>query len=137
MPLHALFDTTVLVSAFLRPQGVAGLLLGAARQRLYSCSLCEDIVVEVAHALAYPHIQERYRFSPDDSRAFCEALRASFPLVPPSPTVVHISRDPGDDVILACATRDKDFLVIGTYEGITILSPEAFTALLRGANLLT
>jgi uncharacterized protein len=146
MPLHALFETTVLVSAFLRPQGVAGLLLGAARQRLYSCSLCEDIVVEVAHALAYPHIQERYRYSPDDSRAFCEALRASFPLVPPSPTVVHISRDPGDDVILACAvaaaashlvTRDKDLLVIGTYEGITILSPEAFTALLRGANLLT
>jgi predicted nucleic acid-binding protein len=59
--------------------------------------------------------------------------------------VGNISRDPGDDVILACAvaaaathliTRDKDLLVIGTYEGITILSPEAFMALLRGANLL-
>jgi uncharacterized protein len=145
MPLHALFDTTVLVSAFLRPHGVAGVLLDAARQQRYPCSLYENIVVEVARALAYAHIQERYRYSPDDSRAFCEALRASFPLVSPSPTVVRISRDPGDDVILACAlaaaashlvTRDKDLLVIGTYEGITILSPEAFIALLRGANLL-
>jgi len=145
MPLHALFDTTVLISAFLRPQGVAGILLDAARQQLYPCSLCEDIVVEVVRALAYPHIQERYRYRPDDSRAFCEALRASFPLALPSPTVVSISRDPGDDIILACAvaaavthlvTRDKDLLVIGTYEGITILSPEAFIALLRAAHLL-
>lgn len=108
---------------------MAGVLLDAAKQQLYPCSLCEDIIVEVARALAYPHIQERYRYSPDDSREFCEALRASFPLVSPSPTVVNISRDPGDDVILACAvaaaathlvTRDKDLLVIGTYEGITI-----------------
>ena len=34
MPLHALFDTTALISAFLRPQGVAGLLFNAAKQLL-------------------------------------------------------------------------------------------------------
>jgi putative PIN family toxin of toxin-antitoxin system len=120
-------------------------MLDAARQQLYLCSLCEDIVVEVARVLAYPRIQERYQYSPADSQEFCQALRGSFLLVSPAPTIGNISRDPGDDVILACAmaagathlvTRDKDLLVIGTYEGITILSPEAFMAHLRGANLL-
>jgi putative PIN family toxin of toxin-antitoxin system len=146
MVSHALFDTTVLISAFLKPAGLARVLLEAARQQRYPCTLSADIIAEVERALAYPHIQERYRYSADDITEFCEALRASFPLVLPAPAVTGISRDPGDDVILACAiaakathlvTRDKDLLVLGTYEGMTILSPEAFITILRASNRLS
>ena len=49
-------------------------------------------------------------------------------------------RDPNDDMVLATAraadatyliTRDLDLLTLQTYEGITILTPEAFMAILR------
>lgn len=145
MLLHALFDTNIFVSAFLRPQGVAGILLNAAQQQAYSCTLAMDIIEETREALGYPHIQERYQYSAEDSTAFCEALRASFPLVTPATTVTGVSRDPGDDFILACAvaahvthlvTRDKDLLVLETYQDIAIVTPEEFIAILRAADLL-
>jgi predicted nucleic acid-binding protein len=50
---------------------------------------------------------------------------------------------PNDDMILACAvaasashvvTRDDDLLSLDTYEGITIITPEAFLMLLRSAG---
>ena len=145
MPLHALFDSTVLVSAFLHPNGVAGVLLDAATQRRYLCSFATDILTEVRHTLAYPRIQARYHYSAEDAATFCDALAGLFPLVSSLPTIAAVSRDPNDDFIVACAvaarathlvTRDKDLLVLGSYEGIAILSPEAFITLLRTEHLL-
>ena len=56
------------------------------------------------------------------------------------PPEVRIVRDPNDDAIVACAvaagadylvTRDKDLLSIKAHQGIAVISPEAFLALLR------
>jgi uncharacterized protein len=56
------------------------------------------------------------------------------------PEVHGIVRDPDDDKIIACAvaagadylvTRDKDLLTLLDYEGIVIISPEAFLHVLR------
>jgi uncharacterized protein len=143
--LHAVLDSTVLVSAFLRPNGVAGLLLEAAKQHVYPCSLATEIIDETAHTLRYPRIQRRYAYTSADITTFCEALRVAFPLARELPPLMGVSRDPGDDVILACAvavraayliTRDNDLLSLGIYEGITILTPETFVSMLRAAQLL-
>jgi hypothetical protein len=49
-------------------------------------------------------------------------------------------RDPNDDMVIACGvagraerivTRDKDLLPVESYQGIAILEPEEFRALLR------
>jgi len=59
------------------------------------------------------------------------------------PALSGIVRDPNDDMILACAvaasashvvTRDDDLLALGTYEGIAIITPEAFLPLLRSSE---
>ena len=56
------------------------------------------------------------------------------------PPLTGIVRDPNDDMVLATAraadatyliTRDLDLLSLQTYEGISILTPEVFMALLR------
>jgi len=53
---------------------------------------------------------------------------------------VRVVRDPNDDMILASAiaadadylvTRDRDLLTLIRHEGIAVISPEAFIALLR------
>ncbi len=56
------------------------------------------------------------------------------------PSLTGVVRDPDDDVILACAikghadaviTRDKDLLSLDSYQGIAIITPEAFRQQLR------
>ena len=75
------------------------------------------------------------------ARADAESLRQAVFLVSNLPPLSGIVRDPNDDMILACAvaasashvvTRDPDLLSLDTYEGITIVTPEAILALLRG-----
>lgn len=73
-------------------------------------------------------------------RPFCARVRNAVLLVSPLPPLPVICRDPNDDMVLACAvaagaaylvTRDKDLLVLQHYEGIAMVTPEAFLALLR------
>jgi predicted nucleic acid-binding protein len=70
----------------------------------------------------------------------CQALSASFPLVPDLPQVTVVLRDPQDDMGMATAlpapvaslvTRDADLLSLGSYEGMTMITPEACMGLLR------
>lgn len=59
------------------------------------------------------------------------------------PPLMGIVRDPNDDMILVCVvagtadyvvTRDNDLLSLDTYAGITMVTPEAFLALLRSTE---
>jgi putative PIN family toxin of toxin-antitoxin system len=86
------------------------------------------------------HIRRRYPYANEDVATFCQTLHGSFPVVIDLPPLKGIVRDPNDDMVLATAraahatyliTRDLDLLSLQTYEGITILTPEAFMAILR------
>jgi len=56
------------------------------------------------------------------------------------PQVTAVIRDPNDDMVIATAvraqatyivTRDKDLLSLQHHEGITMLTPETFIAMVR------
>lgn len=62
-------------------------------------------------------------------------------LVQDTGAVVGVCRDPADDMVLAAAregraevivTGDADLLTLAEYEGIAIVKPRAFLALLEG-----
>jgi len=138
--LSAALDATVLVSAFLTPGGVSDEILRHAREGAFVAFVSEDILAEVVHTLAYPRIRRRYPYTDEDVRVFCDGLREAASLVPTSSDIPSVVRDPNDDMVLATAraadttyliTRDLDLLTLQTYEGITILTPEAFMAILR------
>jgi len=139
--LNAVADSTVLVSAFLRNEGVSALLLRHAADGAFVLALSHEIVAETETVLLErEHIRRRYPYSNEDVAAFCQTLQGSFPLLTELPPLTGIVRDPNDDMVLATAqaaeatyliTRDLDLLSLQSYEGITILTPEAFMALLR------
>ncbi len=67
--------------------------------------------------------------------AFLAMFQASIRVVEPKALPAPVCRDVEDDVVLATAvaaaadaivTGDKDLLVLGSYEGIDILSPRSF-----------
>ena len=139
--LNAIADSTVLVSAFLRKEGVSAVLLRHAAEGAFALSLSHDIVIETETVLLErEHIRKRYPYSNEDVAAFCQTLQRSFPLLTDLPPLTGIVRDPNDDMVLATAraahatyliTRDLDLLSLQSYEDITILTPEAFIAIVR------
>ena len=86
------------------------------------------------------HLRRRYPYTNEDVTEFCQFLQRSFSLVTELPQLTGVVRDPNDDMIVATArranvayivSRDDDLLSLQQYEGITIITPEAFMALVR------
>ena len=143
MPPCAVLDSTVLVSAFLTPDGAADAVLQEAISDRFICCLAEAILEETSRRLSLPRLQQRYIYGTGDVEMFKRMLRSSFLVLSDLPPLSGIVRDPNDDMILACAiatpashvvTRDYDLLSLGTYEGIAIVTPEAFLTALRHAE---
>ena len=141
MPPRVVLDSTILVSAFLTLGGAADAVLQAAMDERCTCILADPIGEETTRRLLDPRLQRRYAYSASDVAAYAALLRSAFLHITDLPSLTGIVRDPNDDMILACAvaasvsyvvTRDQDLLSLASYEGITMITPEAFLALLRG-----
>jgi putative PIN family toxin of toxin-antitoxin system len=138
------FDTTVLISAFLRPGGLSDELLGLAALGDFELLLAEPIIAETRNKLlTSSRLRSRYGYSDAAATRFCRALGPLGEIVRDLPSLAGVVRDPDDDVILACAikgqadgviTRDKDLLSLGSYQGIAIVTPETFRQQLRAAR---
>ena len=138
--IRVVFDTNVIVSAFIQPKSPPGLLLARVIEGGdLELTLSMAILEEVSRAMHYPGVRKRIRATDEEL-----ALRLAMLDTLSSPVDIHaealgISRDPGDDKILATAmegcadyivTGDNDLLILGEYEGIQILTPRALLELL-------
>lgn len=137
----AVLDTTVLVSAFLRETGVNAAVLTAAKDGAYRLCLAHVILEEAERVLLETsRIRRRYAYPDHSVMDFVVGLRVLADIVTDLPPLSGVVRDPNDDMIVACAvaasasyivTSDNDLLSLEVYEDITIITPEAFMALLR------
>jgi uncharacterized protein len=135
-------DTTVLISGFLTPQGVAAGLLERARAGAFTLCLSPDIIDELRSRLLHRRkIRRSYRYADERVHQHCLDLQAVSRLIIAVPEVRIVARDPNDDMVVACAlaagadyvvTRDKDLLSLGAHEGIRIVTPRQFLDLLEG-----
>ena len=139
--LNAVLDSTILVSAFLRKGGLCAQLLRQAAGGAFDIYLSQEIVEETQETLLErEHIRKRYHYDDRDVAEFCQSLRGSFHLLTSLPSLTGISRDPNDDMVIACAltadapylvTRDRDLLTLGKYKGVRMITPEEFMGILR------
>ena len=125
--MKVVLDTNVLVAAFLT-EGICYKLLLRARKKEYDLVLSADIIAEFEGVLKRKLSLSQSELS-DVRNLLAEATREVCQEVGP---IGPISRDPDDDRILACArassasylvTGDEDLLVMGSYEGIRIVTP--------------
>jgi putative PIN family toxin of toxin-antitoxin system len=142
---RVVFDTTILISAFItRGGGLSHELLSLARDGKFQLVLSSAIILETwRKLLSGHHIRARYRYSDERAHRFCRGLlRIADVLRSPQP-IPGIVRDPGDEMILACAvagqadvivSRDKDLLSLDTFRGLPIITPEVFRQQLRDAE---
>jgi uncharacterized protein len=139
--LSAVFDSTILVSAFLTPHGLADQFLSLARRGAFDLYLSDDIIDETQEVLLERgRIRQRYPYTDEQPTRFCRSLRFSFHLIKDPPPVSGVVRDPNDDMVIACAlaagvsylvTRDPDLLTLKTYQAVQMISPEEFIPIVR------
>ncbi len=139
--LKAVLDTSILVSAFLKHEGVnAKVLLGGKDQ--YELFLSEDILAETKLVLlTYERIRKKYHYTDDEVLEYLETLRVVAKQVfEKLPKIRVIEKDPKDDPILACALKVRvDYIVskdnhlrdLKEYRGIRIISSQEFLELLK------
>lgn len=116
MPLVALLDTNVWVSAFLNPTGSPGEIIAAWADESFSVVTSLSQLGEIADVLVRPRLIRRFRYSNRDAETFVRLIAARATVVEVSGEL-KICRDPDDDAILEAAivgksrylvTRDDD-----------------------------
>jgi putative PIN family toxin of toxin-antitoxin system len=131
--MKAVFDTNVLIAAFLT-EGICAKLLIRARRRDFDMILCDGIPQEFKRVL-----KKKFAASPHEmSEAVIILSAAAQDILRQTDAIAPICRDSDDDLILACArdavadyivTGDEDLLVLKNYEGISIINPRKFEKL--------
>jgi putative PIN family toxin of toxin-antitoxin system len=119
--LRVVLDANVLVSALLSKAGAPGRLLALWLEGAFELVVSEALLAELGRALAYPKLREH--ISGEDAAAFIALLRATASMRADADRVDHISRDPGDDYLLALAKASASVLVSGDRD-LLVLAPE-------------
>ena len=95
-------DTTVLVSAFLAPRGVASEVLRSARRGAFE--LAPAILEEMQdRLLRLGRLRRRYSYSDERVRRYHRLLQVTASVVADLPAITGVVRDPHDDMVVACA----------------------------------
>jgi putative PIN family toxin of toxin-antitoxin system len=131
--VKAVFDTNVLIAAFLT-EGICAKLMVRARRRDFDLILCDGILQEFKRVL-----KKKFATSPHEtSEALTILSETTQEILGQTDSITPICRDSDDDLILACArdavvdyivTGDEDLLVLKKYEGISIVNPKEFEKL--------
>ena len=134
MQYVAVFDTNILLSALLSPNGNPFWCLALAKIRQVESVTCQEILDEFAEKLLL-----KFKFSDDMTQAAVVEVRGFSRLVEISATLKAVPADSDDDMVVECAvvggathivTGDKHLLTLTAYESIAIVKAAEFVALL-------
>lgn len=135
--MRAVLDANVLISALLSKQGAPGRLMAAWLDGVFELVVSDALLEELDRALQYPKL--RNLIAEEDAIAFIGLLRAMAVAGPDAVRPDPVSRDPGDDHVVALAKETKSVLVTGDDDllvlapRLPIQSPAAFLARLGRA----
>ncbi|MEW6409566.1 MAG: putative toxin-antitoxin system toxin component, PIN family [Nitrospirota bacterium] len=133
--MRALFDTNVLISAFLT-EGLCSKILLRANKGEFELYTCPFILSEFEE-----NLKTKFSVANTMIKEAVTLIREVSLTVNPTDnniTVKGVCRDIDDDSVLACAlaakvdyivTGDPDLLAVGTYQGIKIITPRNFELL--------
>jgi putative PIN family toxin of toxin-antitoxin system len=135
--MKVVLDTNILASGAISPAGTVSRILDEWRSGTFRVIVSSPMLAELERTLQKPYFR-RY-LTKTQSYSFLKLLQRQVSVSPITVSVHEVATHPEDDVILATAVSDKaDYLVTGdtklqgvrTYNGVTILSPKQFLAIL-------
>ncbi len=134
--LKVVIDSNIWISALLVAQGKSRELINQFDSGAFAVSYPAWLVVEIRKTASKPRLALRIR--PDDLLNLIALIEQQGILVEPA-YLAPVSRDPKDDVFLACAlasrsdyliSGDEDLLVLDEYRGTKIVTVSQFLEIL-------
>ena len=137
--IRAVLDTNQYVSMAIKAGGTADRLLAAWREERFVLLLSPPILDEIIRVLRYPRLRRLIRLTPAELDGLIESLLLDAELTPGRLAVHVITRDPSDNMFLACAVEgradyivsgDQDLLTLESHQGIPIVTAAEFLRIL-------
>ena len=141
--MRVVVDANVFVSALISSRGAPAQVLAAWLTGRFDVVISAAILHELQRVLAYEWLQKYARVR-ESSAEFVELIAGQAIWIEPAETINLIEDDPTDNRYLECAvggnaqyvvSGDEHLLRVEAYQGIRILSPQAFLTLLTGEQL--
>ncbi|MEW5719708.1 MAG: putative toxin-antitoxin system toxin component, PIN family [Chloroflexota bacterium] len=118
MPVVAVVDTNVLVSAFLNPGGFPDRLLQLARSNRFTLVTSPALLEELQEVLSRPRVMKIRGTTQTEAERFTR-LVASVAQIVVITGALQLCRDPDDDVLLETALEGRATYVVSRDEDIT------------------
>jgi len=141
--MRVVVDTNIVVSSYIVPVGAPARIMAAWRSEVFELVVSTWVLTEYEHSLNYPRVRRRHGLTPERIAQDVADIRELALLVEPPSVPRVVPDDPDDDQILAVAVAgqaeyivsgDPDLLNLHEYQGIRMLSPATFLALLTAGE---
>lgn len=139
--IRAVIDTQVFLRAAINRQSLPAKVLFDLRAK-FQLLASSETTAEVRHVLNRPELRAKFKLLNDEVVITILQLLETTEQVQIT-QIEAISRDPKDDMFLACAkagnadyiiSEDKDLLVLNPWEGIQIINVLDFFHILQASN---
>ena len=136
--IRAVLDANVFISGILNTHGAPGQVLDAWRAEQFQLLISPAILDELERVLHYPKIAKRHGWTPAIVQQFLSRL-TTIAITTPGDLLLSVVDVPSDNRYLECAVEghathlvsgDRDLLVLGRFDGIAVVTPQAFLEVL-------
>ena len=137
--MKAVVDTNVIVSAGLRSGTPPDAVVRAWIDGRFEAITSEQLLRELEAVVERPWLARRLAWAQGDRSSFIAGLRRRATIVEPTVSLSVVTRDPSDNRVLEAAlageadyivTGDQHLLELGGFEGVEIVTPARFVAVL-------
>ncbi len=136
--MRAVIDANVVISGAMSPHSAPAEIIRAWDRADFAWITSTALIEELARALRYPRVVRVTHWSDDRIEGFLNRLRGSAIVVAPTRRI-EVCRDADDNRVLEAAvagganyivTGDTDLLALESFEGIDVVTPARFIAVL-------
>ena len=141
--MRVVLDTSIYVSALISP-GNPAKILEAWLCGQFDVLASPPIIKEIMRVTAYERIQKKYPLVKEHRLQYVELIMAQSILVEPEHKPAVIVEDESDNRYVECGVAgnaqyivsgDEHLLKVGEYQGIVMISPASFLAMMAGGEL--
>lgn len=138
--MSIVLDSNVVVSSYLNASGNPAKILAAFRTLAFEVVVSDPLLEEYQRVLSYPRLCRLHSMTDQEIADLVEGIRHTSVVVQLAEIPNVIPEDPADNMVIATAiageaeyiiSGDDDLHRLSTYQGIRVLSPAAFVALLE------
>lgn len=133
-------DTNIIISSLLSSKGAPAEIIRRWEAEELEVVTSRPLLEELVRALQYEQVKKYLKRPQEQIDAFVKRFAAIAMFVEPRLSLAVVPNDPDDDRVLECAveggasyivTGDTHLLSLREYQGIVILTPRSFLAVLK------